>query len=107
MEIAAVALLGALAYKLTDFLRFVSGRDLKAAMTQAIAWASGVGAVFMFAASDFGSQVEVNGMTLDEFNAVSLIILGMSASSVFGFANDALSAVDQTRTSQKPGMFGD
>jgi len=106
MEIAAVLLLGSLASKMTDFLRFLTAGEVRSAMTQGVAWLSGALVVPLFAYSDFGDQIDINGMLLSEFNVFGLIIIGMSASSIFGIVNDGLAAIDLSRTSDKPSLFG-
>lgn len=100
MEIAAVVLLVSLVAKVTDFLKFLRAKDYGPVTTQAIAWASGVVCVFLFAYSDFGSEIDVNGRILSDLGTVSLLIVGLSASSLASVGKDALSALDNTRSNK-------
>lgn len=110
IQVVAVALLGALASKVVDFLRFLSAKDWNGVVTQLIVWVAGIGTVFLFAVSDFAKGISFgNGsdaMSLANMSGATLIIVGMSASSIFSITNDLRSAIDSTGSSKKPPLLG-
>jgi hypothetical protein len=102
----AVALLGALASKFTDFLRYASGKDWAAVTHQAITWIGGVVVTILFAKSDFASSIILgsgsNAYELGKMSIATLVIVGMSAGSIFSVAVDFQKAFDNTGSSKRP-----
>lgn len=106
MQFAIVPLLGALVYAFTNFLRYLKAGDANGAVTQLIVWGGGIGAVFLVAQTEFASGVPIGeNATLATLSGWSLLFVGLMASSLFSFANDALGAIDSSRSSEKPKLL--
>lgn len=96
MEFIPVVILAALIAKLIDFGKALSNRDGNAAVTQLVAWVSGVLILILFARSDFAAAIEYGGVTISNMNIWTQIIVGMAISSVASVGNDVRQAVDPT-----------
>ncbi len=104
MELVPLALLGALVYKLVDFFKFVTNKNWVAARTQLIAWASGILAVTLFALSDFADGISMGNATLSSLSFPTLIIIGLSATSLFSAFYDLKSSLDNTDSAKTPAL---
>jgi len=109
IQVVAVALLGALASKVVDFLKFLSAKDWNAAVTQLTVWVAGYATVLLFAASAFGKGMTFsNGdssISLADMNGFTVLIIGLSAASIFSVANDIRASIDSTDSSKKPPLI--
>jgi hypothetical protein len=97
--------LGTLVFTLVNFLKFVSGRDWNAALTQAIAWFSGVVAVVLVAHTDFGDAIAVGGHTLNTLNWASQFFIGLMAASLLSTLNEFKKAFDHTDSASTPALL--
>jgi hypothetical protein len=103
--IASVALV-TIVGKTVDFIRYLVNGNWNGVVTQLVAWALGIGAVFLFANSDFAEEIPVGSAhTLGTLGAASLIIVGMSAASTFGVVSDVRKAVDNSDTARIPHLI--
>jgi hypothetical protein len=107
MEFVPLLALSALVLKVIDFLRYLTAKEYTGALTQAIAWVAGIAVVFLFAASDFSSGIDIGGAPLDSLNFYALVIIGLTVASTGGLATDVLKAVDGKRSSAKPRLGAD
>jgi predicted solute-binding protein len=105
LPVAPIVLLGALVYTFTSFLRYVSGRQWSSALTILVAWAGGVGSVFLFAETQFGDQVRVGTVAVASFNLSTKLLIGFLASSLFAAFRDLTKAVDNTQTTKMPSLI--
>ncbi len=105
MEAVPLALLGALVYKFVDFLKFVKVFDWNAAGTQLIAWAAGIGAITLFANSNFSAEIIFGGQSIGSLNFVSQAIIGLSATSLFSAFYDVKRALDNTDSARTPSLI--
>lgn len=99
-----MAILGALVYKFVDFLKYLKSGDTNAAVTQLIAWVSGVVAISLFAHSDFATSIDLGGQSLPSLNFVSQVIVGLSATSLFSAFYDLKSALDNKDSARTPAL---
>lgn len=90
IEFVAAAGLVALVVKLVEFLQAARNGEWNVVVTLPIVWAAGIAGVLLFAASDWGSAIEVGGLTLGEMNAASLVIAGFAVGSTGSAAYDVL-----------------
>jgi hypothetical protein len=104
MEIVPLVLLGALVYKLIDFLKFLRAKDWNSVATQTIVWVAGVVVVLLFAASTMGAAIVLPGLgvTLGSLAIVDKVIIGLFASSLFSAGYDAKNAIDNTSSAKTP-----
>ncbi len=105
MAFAPLAFLGALVYKFVDFLKFVKVGDWNAAGTQVIAWVAGIVAITLFANSDFSSEIDFGGRSLESLNFVSQVVIGLSATSLFSAFYDVKRAIDVNDTAKTPALI--
>lgn len=97
-----LAAMGSIVFAFVNFLKFLTAKDWVAARTQAITWGAGIAGALLFAHSDFGNSITIAGHYMDNLHTTSLVILGLSASSLFTFANQTLKAVDRNQTAATP-----
>ena len=100
----ALALLVASVKKGTDYVKYIKSGDWNGTLTQTIAWALGIGAAFLFAASDFGTK-PVQGIIFSDLNPWSLIILGLSLGSGGSILKDFISGIDNTQSAVVPPLL--
>lgn len=106
MDFIPLAVLGALVYKFTDFLKYLKAGDWNAVGTQLVVWVAGVAAVALFAHSAFAGNIPVFGdLTLATTAFAEQIIIGLSASSLFSAAYDAKKAIDGSDSAKTPSLF--
>jgi hypothetical protein len=104
-ELITVVALFALAKKFVDFSKFVTNRDVNGAFTQLWAWAAGVGAVLVFAATDFAEGIQVGTHALGDLAFWSLVWLGLGIGSVGGVVTDAIKSFDNTDSAAMPKLL--
>lgn len=99
--------LAALVWKFVDFLRLLShfATEKSAVITQLTAWGGGIVAVELFAHSDFGKNVTIGTTTLDKYSGMTLLIIGLMASSIASAAVDYKQARDTTDSAAKPPLL--
>jgi hypothetical protein len=106
MEFVPLLVIAALVKKALDTLKFLTNQDWNAVLTQVVAWAVGVAAVFAVAHSDFGSDLVVAGHALAGLNGWSLSLVGAQIASAASLAWDTLKAVDNHNTAATPPLTG-
>lgn len=102
MTIAPLVVLGTLVFTFINWLKFIRGRQYNSAITQVIVWASGVAAVWLVAASQFGIDVHVNSLTLRAMDSATKVVTGLLAASLLSTVNEVKKAIDNTDTAQTP-----
>jgi hypothetical protein len=101
--ITAPILIGLLVAKVTDFVRFMRGKDWSSVLTQLLSWVAGVVGVFLTAHSDYGSWV-VPGLekAISDVNTSTQVLLGMAISSFGSIVIDFKKAFDRTDSAVVP-----
>ena len=102
LEFTPLLAMAALVYQVVAFLRFLRGKDVNGALTIVTGWAAGLVAVLLVAQTDFANGIGVGDQTLATLNFASQVFVGLTLSSLAGFGNDVLGAVDQWRSTAKP-----
>ncbi len=97
--------LGTLVFTFVNFLKFLSGRDWNAAITQAVAWVAGIVAIVLVAHTDFGNSITIAGHYLDNLNIASQVFLGLMATSLLSTANEFKKAFDHTDSAATPPLI--
>lgn len=108
MPVAVLALMGVLVTKVVDFARQLRARDWNAVVTQAVAWAAGVGAAFLLAASNFADKVtfdQLGGVALADLNGPSLVFVGTAVLSGFSKLVDLTKALDNSQSAAVPPLL--
>lgn len=85
----------AFAWKLVDFIKYLSNKDTNGAITQLAVWGSGVIAVFLLASTDFAAGISVGDLPVSSLNWASLVLVGLSVGSSGSVAFDFKKALDR------------
>jgi hypothetical protein len=96
MPFVPVLAMLALIVKVVDFTKFISSRNLAAALTQIYVWLSGIVVVLLFAQTQWAGGIDIGDSTLASLNFWALVILGLSIGSVGSVVVDVTDAVDTT-----------
>ena len=105
MEFVPTLALAALVMSLINFGKYVRGADWNGAGTQLVAWAAGVLAVILTAATDWADGIEVGGQALSSLNAASLILIGLTIASTGSLLTEFKKALDGSDSAAKPDLF--
>lgn len=102
MDIVPLLFMAAFVKKAVDVLKYAFAADVNGILTQVVAWAAGIGIAFLVAYSNFGDQVNVNGIALSSLNSWAIVLAGMAVASGAGFGVDTLKALDNTDSAAMP-----
>lgn len=106
-EVFSLAALSTLIVKVGSWLKFVHARDWNAALTQAVIWGLGIGAVMIAAQADIAEGFRVfGGSLLADLDAWSQVLAGLTLASVgsVGFY-DFRKALDGTDSAKEPPLL--
>jgi hypothetical protein len=103
--VGGALLLLSLVYAFIAFVRQAAGGEYRSAVLQILVWGAGFGAVYLFAASQFGKLVSVNGLTFGAMSFSTKLLLGFLVASPASVLRDALTAVDNTTSVALPALF--
>lgn len=78
-------------WKSASMVKFVTAKDWLKVKTMLVVYAVGIGAAFLFAASDFAKAFKLEGLALADLNTASLVIFGFALGSTAAAAYDTLS----------------
>ena len=94
--------------KVTDFVAFVTAKDWKAVIKQAIAWAVGVGSVALVKASGFADDYVLPGVNqaLSDINAYGTVLIGVLLASGGSVVSDFIASRDNTSSAYVPPIGG-
>lgn len=102
--VVGLGALVALAWKFVDFSKQVTNKDWNAALTQVYMWLAGLVAVLLGANADAFEAIIIPGMEkpLGDLNFWSLVIIGLSFTSVGSVAYDFKKAFDNSDSAKMP-----
>lgn len=103
-EIAPAALLGLVVFNLTNFVRYLLGKDWNGAVTNAAVWVVGWLVALAASASTVLGTFTLPGFSepLGSMNAVDLMLVAPVIGALAHTANEAFGAFDRTRSTSKP-----
>lgn len=78
-------------WKTASMVKFVTAKEWVKVKTMFVVYAVGIGAAFLFAASDFAKAFKLEGLALADLNTASLVIFGFALGSTASAAYDTLS----------------
>jgi len=107
MEFVPLVAMGALVFTFVNFLRYLTNGDGKSAITQLVSWVAGVLVVLLVAQTDFADGIVVGDQALSVLNFYSLVFVGLQASSIFGFGQKVVQAIDNTQTARVGSLVPD
>lgn len=96
--------LAALVIKVVGVIKSV-GKDNNAAITQALVWIIGVGAVLVAGQSHFAGGLVFSGVKAADFNFWDSVLAGMALSSVGSFGYDLKKSFDNTDSASEPALL--
>lgn len=103
MNVTDLVGLVALLVKTVDTLRFATAKQVNGVVTQLLAWAAGVGGVFIVAQTQWAAHISVgNGTTLAHQGAFSLVAIGLSIASSGSVLKDVQAALDNSNSAALP-----
>ena len=103
MEFVPLIALSTLVIKFMGFLKALTNRDWNTAVTQLVAWGAGVGAIFIFGATQF--DFPVGDVALSQLGAMDKLVVGLTIASVGGFLYDTKKAIDDKDTAKEPHLL--
>jgi hypothetical protein len=104
MDIAPIALIGALIYTLINLVRYVLGGDFNGAITIVTGFVIGIVVVMLVSQASITNGFTFNGQTLSDLDLWSKIIIGLLATSLFSVVNDLKKAFDGTDSARVPSL---
>lgn len=113
MDFTNSLLVGTLVYTFVRFLKNVTAfgdpTARSSAVTQLVAWAAGLGAVFLVSAGHLlgGLDVVTIGnlsVPVNKLGIVDKVIAGLVVASSLGVVNDLIGAIDRSRTTAVPNL---
>jgi hypothetical protein len=105
MEIVPTVALAALVWKFVDFLKYLFARDWNGVVTQIIAWAAGLGAVWLAAATRFGASISIGDMSLAGLNGSEKVFIGLLVTSIASSVYDFKKARDNSDSATVPPLI--
>jgi hypothetical protein len=76
--------------KAVDFIKELLPAGIRNKTVQLVSWAVGIGSVFLYANSDWGSDIQAGGKTLASLNGLGLVAVGLAVGAAAGVVNDAI-----------------
>lgn len=104
-DATVVALLAALIWKLTDFAKHLTNRDLSSVLTQVVAWTAGFGAIVLFAHSGFAPRLTIHGINLARASGVDQLLFGLTIGSTGSSLYDFKRAIDGSDSAATPPLI--
>lgn len=97
ITVAGAVLLITLVGKFTDFFKALVNREVNTVVTQVLVWVAAILGVFLVAASQFASTVQITDtMTLDSFDTITKVIIGLLIGSGASYGFDLKKAIDSS-----------
>lgn len=101
-SLIGVALVGALAVKFTDFLKFLSVKDWKSATTQGLTWLGAFIIVVLVAHSSLASTVVVQGLHLANASWADQLLAALLLGSFGSVLYDFKASLDNSDSAATP-----
>jgi hypothetical protein len=105
MPLVPLVALGTVVFSFVNLLKFASGRQWNAVITQLIAWAAGIAGIFLAGETQFASGINVGDMTLDTLDGSSKLFLGLVATSLLSTVNELKKAIDSSDSAATPPLL--
>lgn len=105
MPLVPLIALGTVVFSFVNVLKFASGRQWNAVVTQLIAWVAGIAGIFLAGATQFASGIAVGNMTLASLDGASKLFLGLIATSLLSTVNEIKKAIDSSDSAATPPLL--
>jgi hypothetical protein len=107
MDGVTAAGLAALVWKIMAVIKNAVHATWDPVLTQVLAWVIGVALVALAAHANISSGVVIWGSTLGCLDGWSIVLLGVSISSLGGAAVEVKKAIDNQDTAKQPSLLND
>lgn len=105
MPFVPLLAMASLVFTLITFLKSITNAKWSAALTQVIAWFSGVAIINLGAHTDYAEGIKFGATALSALNGWSLLLIGLVFSSMAGVLNDVKKAIDSTDSAAQPPLL--
>lgn len=95
-----------LVYTVVGLVRRLSAQAWKEAVTQALAWVTGVLVAVLLAASDFAVGLNIGGVELGGAKGATVVLMGLALGSMAMAGKDILKSLDSSQSAQEPELGG-
>jgi hypothetical protein len=103
----AIGLIGltAIIYKLVDFLKYISARDINAIVTQASVWLSALAVALLAREAEPFSTVGILGSTFGDLDLAAVVLFALGVGSTASGVIDFKKAIDQSDSARVPPLL--
>lgn len=106
MEFVPTIAMALLVISIINLVKYARSGDVNGIVTTLSVWLAGIVVIFLVAETDFASGIVVADRALGDYNAWSLLFMGLTISSMAQFANEIRAAIDNHDTTIKPNLVG-
>ena len=107
MEIVGLTALIAIIWKVVDFLKFVTNRDVNAAVTQLSVWLAATGVALLAREAEPFSTIGVVGTTFGDLSTPAIILFALGLGSTASGVVDLKKAIDGSDSAAVPPLIPD
>ncbi len=103
MTFSALTAVGTLVFTFVNFLTYIFGKpmNVNGIVTQLIAWAAGIAAIFIASATQLAPQVSFGSEKLSTMDFWTKLFIGLIATSILSTVNEVKKAIDSNDTARK------
>jgi hypothetical protein len=105
MEAIGLAGLIAIIYKVVDFLKYVSARDINAIVTQASVWLSALAVALLAREADPFAAVGIMGTTFENLDLAATVLFALGIGSTASGVMDFKKAIDSSDSAKTPPLL--
>lgn len=105
MEAIGLAGLIAIIYKLVDFLKYVTARDVNAAVTQLTVWLSALAVALLAREADPFQTIAILGTTFGDLDLAAVVLFALGAGSAASGVVDFKKAFDHSDSARTPPLL--
>ena len=102
MDFVPVLIMALIVNKTVGLIKDIGARNVNGVVTLLVAVGAGIGAVFLFASSAWGSGIEFGKVTVDTMNGASLVLAGIAVGCGAAAVQDAKKTFDVTQSAKEP-----
>ena len=106
MSFSPLVAVGTLVFTFVNFLTYLRSKNWNGVVTQLIAWAAGIGGIFIASVTQFASQIKFGSQALSGMDAGTKIFLGLIATSILSTVNEVKKAIDNNDSAKKVPLTG-
>lgn len=105
MEAIGLAGLIAIIWKVVDFLKYLTNKDINAALTQASVWLSALAVALLAREADPFAGIGILGTTFGNLDLAAVVLFALGIGSTASGVVDFKKAVDHSDTARTPALL--